>query len=45
MSFIDKSIVSNLEDEFKSTDYGEPRLNQLFISLDKETKKQILKYL
>jgi len=44
MSAIEKSIVSNLEGELESIDYGEPELNTLFKSLDSETKKKILKY-
>ncbi len=44
MSSIDKSIVSNLEGELGSIDYGEPELNQAFKSLDEETKKKVLKY-
>ena len=44
MSNIDKSIVSNLEGELGSIDYGEDELNQAFKSLDEETKKKILKY-
>ena len=44
MSSIDKSIVSNLEGELGSIDYGEDELNQAFKSLDEETKKKILKY-
>jgi hypothetical protein len=44
MSAIEKSIVSNLEGELGSIDYGEPGLNALFKSLDSETKKKILKY-
>ena len=44
MSSIDKSIVSNLEGELGSIDYGEDELNQAFKSLDEETKKKVLKY-
>lgn len=44
MSAIEKSIVSNLEGELESIDYGEPGLNTLFKSLDSETKKKVLKY-
>ena len=44
MSSIDKSIVSILEGDIESMDYGVPELNKLFKSLDKETKKKILKY-
>jgi hypothetical protein len=42
MSAIEKSIVSNLEGELDTIDYGEPGLNTLFKSLDSETKKKIL---
>ena len=44
MSAIEKSIVSTLEGELESIDYGEPGLNTLFKSLDSETKKKVLKY-
>ena len=44
MSSIDKSIVSNLEGELGSIDYGEDELNEAFKSLDEETKKKVLKY-
>jgi len=44
MSSIDKSIVTNLEGELGSIDYGEHELNQAFKSLDEETKKKVLKY-
>jgi hypothetical protein len=46
MSSIDKSksIVSNLESVIETMDYGIPELNNLFKSLDIETKNKILKY-
>ena len=44
MSAIEKSIVSNLEGELESIDFGEPGLNTLFKSLDAETKKKVSKY-
>jgi hypothetical protein len=42
MSAIVKPNISNLEG--KSNDYGDPILNNLFESLDDETKSKILKY-
>ena len=46
MSSIDKSksIVSILEADIESMDYGIPELNKLFKSLDIETKNKIIKY-
>jgi hypothetical protein len=44
MSSIEKSNVSNLESGKVSIDYGDPKLNTLFESLDEETKKKILNY-
>jgi hypothetical protein len=41
MTSIEKSNNSNLED---SIDYGDTELNELFKSLDEETKKKIKKY-
>jgi hypothetical protein len=41
MASIEKSNNSNLED---SIDYGETELNELFKTLDEETKKKIKKY-
>ena len=43
MSSIDKSIVSILEGDIESIDYGIPKINQLFKGLDTKTKKKIIK--
>ena len=43
MSSIDKSIVSILEGDIESMDYGVPELNKLFKGLDIDSKKNILK--
>lgn len=43
MSSIDKSIVSILEGDIESMDYGIPDLNKLFKELNPETKKKIYK--
>ena len=43
MSSIEKSVISNLEEELKTIDYGVPELNTLFKSLDVETKNKIKK--
>ena len=43
MSSIDKSIVSILEGDIESMDYGVPEFNRIFKSLDMATKKRLLK--
>ena len=44
MTSIEKSINSNLAGESENINFGEDSLNELFKSLDEETKKKILKY-
>jgi hypothetical protein len=44
MSSIDKTIISNLESDIESINFGVPEFNKLFKSLNTETKKKILKY-
>ena len=43
MSSIDKPIVSILEGDIESMDYGVPEFNKLFKSLDSKTKKKLVK--
>jgi hypothetical protein len=43
MSSIDKSIVSSIQADIESIDYGAPDLNLVFKNLDSETKNKILK--
>jgi hypothetical protein len=43
MSSIDKSIVSILEGDIESMDYGVPEFNKLFKGLDSKTKKKLIK--
>jgi len=42
MSSIDKSIVSILEGDIESIDYGVPEFNKLFKGLDSKTKKKLI---
>ena len=42
MSSIDKSIVSILEGDIESMDYGVPEFNKLFKGLDSKTKKKLI---
>ena len=42
MSSIDKPIVTILEGDIESIDYGNPELNKFFDSLTPELKKKIL---
>ena len=42
MSSTDKSIVSILEGDVESMDYGVPEFNKLFKSLDITTKKKYI---
>jgi Mg/Co/Ni transporter MgtE len=44
MTSIEKSINSNLASASENINFGEDNLNELFKSLDEETKKKILKY-
>ena len=43
MSISEKSIISNIEGDIESIDYGVPELNETFKNLDSETKKKIAK--
>jgi len=44
MSSIEKSIISNLEVDIESINFGVPELNKLFKTLDQDTQKKIIKY-
>lgn len=43
MSFLEKAIISSIEGDIESIDFGAPDLNQMFKNLDSETKQKILK--
>ena len=44
MSIPEKSIISDIEADIESIDYGVPELNETFKNLDSETKKKVAKY-